>query len=355
MTQPITAVVVDDSALMRQMLSGMLNSDPAIQVLGTAADPVAARALIKSTNPDVITLDIEMPKMDGLAFLEKIMTLRPTPVLMISSLTQNGADATIHALELGAVDFVAKPTSDLQGGMTAKRDEIVRKVKAAARAKLRPASPSPAGKAKARTARRLYRSTERVILIGASTGGVNAVRDIVCALPADCPAVLVTQHMPAGFTRSFAERLDRDTVVSVAEARHGQRAVPGHVLIAPGNQHLELSRSGANYTCRLTEAPPVSGHRPSVDVLFRSAAKYAGLNAVGVILTGMGRDGAAGLLELRRSGARTLGQDEASSVVYGMPKAAWEIGAVERQLPLSRMVDAVLDLCAQEKVGEVRV
>ncbi|MCG8694606.1 MAG: chemotaxis response regulator protein-glutamate methylesterase [Minwuiales bacterium] len=355
MTQPTTAVIVDDSALMRQMLSEMLGSDPEIEVLGTAADPIAARALIKSTNPDVITLDVEMPKMDGLTFLEKIMTLRPTPVLMISSLTQKGADTTIQALELGAIDFVAKPTIDLKEGMTAKRDEIVRKVKAAARAKLRPRSSPSARKPKARQAGRVLRSTEQVILIGASTGGVNAIRDIVCTLPVDCPAVLVTQHMPAGFTRSFAGRLDADSAVSVAEAAHGQRAMPGQVLIAPGNRHLELSRSGADYICRLRDSAAVSGHRPSVDVLFRSAAKCAGPNAVGVILTGMGRDGAAGMLELRRSGARTLGQDEASSIVYGMPKAAWDIGAVESQVSLSKVVDTVLDLCSQRAARKVHI
>lgn len=355
MTQPTTAVIVDDSALMRQMLSEMLDSDPGIQVLGSAADPIAARALIKSTNPDVITLDVEMPKMDGLTFLEKIMTLRPTPVLMISSLTQKGADTTIQALELGAIDFVAKPTIDLREGMTAKRDEIVRKVKAAARAKLRPRSSASARTPKARPTGRVLRSTEQVILIGASTGGVNAIRDIVCSLPVDCPPVLVTQHMPAGFTRSFAGRLDAEATVSVTEAVNGQWAVPGHVLIAPGDRHLELSRSGATYICRLRDSAEVSGHRPSVDVLFRSAAKIAGVNAVGVILTGMGRDGAAGLFELRRSGARTLGQDETSSVVYGMPKAAWDIGAVERQVPLSRIVDTVLDLCSRRTAREVHI
>jgi two-component system chemotaxis response regulator CheB len=352
----IGVVVVDDSALMRKLLTSMLMEDPGIEVLGAAADPYAAREMIRRTNPDVLTLDIEMPKMDGLAFLEKIMSLRPMPVVMVSSLTQEGAEATIQALELGAVEIIAKPTSDLEAGLAGKQEEIIRKVKAAASARVRPSSARPAREKSPIPRGASFRSTEKVILIGASTGGVEMLSEIIRALPADSPAVMITQHMPGGFTRSFANRMDKISRVRVSEAEEGQRVLPGHVLIAPGNRHLELDRSGANYVCRLSDGSPVSGHRPSVDVLFHSAAIAAGANAVAAILTGMGKDGATGLLEMRKAGARTFGQDEATSVVYGMPKVAWECGAVEKQLPISRMAGELLDACAENaKLREIRV
>lgn len=351
----IKVAVVDDSALMRQMLSAMLSADPDIEVVGTAPDPHVARQLIRTHNPDVITLDIEMPKMDGLSFLEKIMMLRPMPVVMVSSLTQEGAEATLHALELGAVDFVGKPTSDLQHGLKAKGSEIVAKVKDAAKARIRPIRKDRNQSSNRAIVPNGYSSTEKIVAIGASTGGVEALRDVICALPADSPAILVTQHMPAKFTLAFANRLNTNAQVAVCEASDGQRVLPGHVYIAPGDYHLKLGRSGANYICRLDDGPLVSGHRPSVDVLFRSAAKFAGANAVGVILTGMGKDGAQGLLEMRQAGASTLGQNEATCVVYGMPKVAFELNAVEKQWPLSNIPEQMLRQCSSGAVRSIRV
>jgi len=353
--RPIRVVVVDDSALMRQLLTVMLNRDPGIEVVGAATDPLVAREMIKHKNPDVITLDIEMPKMDGLTFLERIMKLRPMPVIMVSSLTQEGADATLQALETGAVDFVAKPRVDLQTGLAAKRDEIIAKVRMAAGARVRGRRRESAASRPARMARRPYSSTEKLIAIGASVGGVEALREVICNLPADSPAVLVTQHLPEKFTASFARRLDATSQISVCEATDGQRVLPGHAYIAPGNHHMELARSGANYLTRLNDEARVSGHKPSVDVLFRSVAKAAGANAVGAILTGMGRDGAEGLAEMHRAGAMTFGQEENSCVVYGMPKAAMELGAVDRELPLSQIADAVLDATLMNEKRQIRV
>jgi two-component system chemotaxis response regulator CheB len=347
-------LIVDDSAFVRQVLSEFLSSDPSIIVVGAAPDPIVARDMIKALNPDVVTLDIEMPRMDGLAFLEKIMTLRPMPVVMISSLTQKGADTALRALEMGAVDFVAKPLVGLSDGFAALRDEIVCKVKAAAGARVRSLSND-----KPKVARllpgRAYSSSERLIAVGASTGGVEALQELLTAFPPDAPAILVTQHMPALFTASFAKRLDQCCAVSVSQAKDGERILPGHVYIAPGGFHLELARNGANYVCRVHEQPPVSGHRPSVDVLFRSVASAAGANSVGIILTGMGKDGSAGLLEMRRAGASTIGQDEATCVVYGMPKAAHDCGATEIELPLSKIPGQVLHHCQAIAGRGVRV
>ncbi|MEH6404586.1 MAG: chemotaxis response regulator protein-glutamate methylesterase [Sneathiella sp.] len=350
----ITVLVVDDSALMRQILTSMLNSDPAITVIGSAPDPMVAREMIKKLNPDVLTLDVEMPKMDGLSFLEKIMSLRPMPVVMVSSLTQTGADVTLQALEMGAVDFVGKPTSDLQAGLHEKQHEIVSKVKIAAKARIQQKT-APTGGTRKPTVARNFGTTEKVILIGASTGGVESLTEVITALPANNPAVMVTQHMPETFTKSFADRLNKTAQVTVVEAQNNQRVLPGHVYIAPGNQHMELAKSGANYICRLHSGEPVSGHRPSVDVLFESAAKAAGANAIGVILTGMGKDGARGLLEMKNSGAKTIGQDEASCVVYGMPRAAFELGAVQLQCSLSKIPDLILDSCTIGKERNIRV
>ncbi|MBL8699067.1 MAG: chemotaxis response regulator protein-glutamate methylesterase [Alphaproteobacteria bacterium] len=352
--KPIRVVVVDDSALMRKMISAMLSSEPDIEVVGIANDPFQAREQIKATNPDVVTLDVEMPKMDGLTFLEKIMTLRPMPVVMVSSLTQTGTDATLRALELGAVDCVAKPA----GGMIAEgqaefRADVIAKVRTAAAARIRPR------KLVERAARASvgpgYSSSEVVVAIGSSTGGVEALHHVLQALPADSPAVVVTQHMPPAFTASFSRRLDSECAVVVAEATDGVRVLPGHVYIAPGGRHLELGRSGANYICKLHDQPPVSGHRPSVDVLFRSVARNAGANAVGVIMTGMGRDGADGLLEMRKAGARTIGQDEASCVVYGMPKVAREVGAVEVEVPLHKIPGEILQRCYASTPRRMRI
>ena len=340
----VRVLIVDDSAFVRGVLSEMLSSDPSIVVVGAAPDPLVAREMIKALSPDVVTLDIEMPRMDGLAFLEKIMTLRPMPVVMISSLTQKGAETALRALEIGAVDFVAKPIVGLSAGFAELRDEIVCKVKAAARARVRPLT---TGKPKGpRLSPGLkYSSSERLIAVGASTGGVEALQEFLTAFPPDAPAILITQHMPAMFTATFARRLDQCCAISVSQAKDGERVLPGHAYIAPGGFHLELARNGANYMCRVHEHPLVSGHRPSVDVLFRSVANAAGANSVGIILTGMGKDGAAGLLEMRRAGASTIGQDEASCVVYGMPKAARDCGATEIELPLNKIPGQVLHHC----------
>jgi two-component system chemotaxis response regulator CheB len=350
----IRVLIVDDSALVRQVLTDILASDPSISVVGAAPDPIVAREMIKSLNPDVVTLDIEMPRMDGLAFLEKIMTLRPMPVVMISSLTQKGAELALRALELGAVDYVAKPTIGLNEGIGALRGEIVAKVKMAAVARVRPVSQDrpPAVKPMFGAG---FSSSEKLIAIGASTGGVEALQVVLTTFPPDAPAILITQHMPPVFTATFASRLNQFCAITVTEARDGERILPGHAYIAPGAHHLELARSGANYVCRLHDEAPVSGHRPSVDVLFRSVAHAAGANAVGIILTGMGKDGANGLLEMRNAGASTIGQNEATCVVYGMPKAAHDIGATEIELPIGKITNQVLHHCQAIAKREVRV
>ena len=327
----VRVLIVDDSATMRSLIATVLQRDPEIEVVGEAGDPLEARDAIKRLNPDVLTLDVEMPNMNGIDFLEKIMRLRPMPVVMVSTLTVRGAEATLEALELGAVDCVAKPST---GGLEAFRD-LPFKVKAAAKAKVKPlrradaSAPPPAP---------LEHVPEgRVIAIGSSTGGVEALMTVLGRFPANCPPTVVTQHMPATFTKSFSERLDRVCAPRVAEAHDGAVLESGRVYIAPGGEHhLEISGAGT-LRCRLSSGPPVNGHRPSVDVLFHSVARAVGPLAVGAILTGMGRDGAEGLLAMRDAGARTVGQDEASCVVYGMPKAAFEIGAVERQAPLDRL------------------
>jgi two-component system, chemotaxis family, protein-glutamate methylesterase/glutaminase len=345
MGTPVRVLVVDDSAVMRQLLSTLLSADPEIEVVGTAPDPHVARERIKALNPDVITLDIEMPHMDGVTFLRKIMTLRPTPVVMISTLTHAGAEITLEALEIGAVDFVAKPTQDLANAMAGLATELQTKVKGAARARIgvrrAPAVPLVPRVHQPRT----HRPGGKIVAIGASTGGVEALKVVLMGLPPDCPPTLITQHMPPRFTAAFAERLNRECPMTVSQAMHDEIIEPGHVYIAPGSHHLELHRSAGRDTCRLSEAPPVSGHRPSVDVLFRSVARAAGRSAVGVILTGMGKDGAEGLLEMRQAGATTLGQNEESSLIYGMPRVAFERGGVMRQYALAQMSDAILDAC----------
>ena len=338
MTGPIRVLVVDDSPTMRGLITAALRRDPEIEVIGSAADPLEARALIKELNPDVITLDVEMPNMNGLEFLEKIMRLRPMPVVMVSTLTQAGAEVTLRALEMGAIDAVGKPGA----GVTAAEAfaELTLKVKTAARSRVRAREAVEAPRP-----RTDYRPrADHVLAIGASTGGVEALITILSAFPANCPATVITQHMPATFTPSFAARLDKMSAATVSEAVDGAPLMPGHIYLAPGGvAHLEVS--GTTPRCRLSQGDTVSGHRPSVDVLFRSIARLR-KPMTGVILTGMGRDGAQGLLEMRNAGAHTLGQDEASSVVYGMPRVAHEIGAVERQLPLNRLSSAILDLCA---------
>ncbi|AXQ28220.1 chemotaxis response regulator protein-glutamate methylesterase [Solimonas sp. K1W22B-7] len=338
----IRTLVVDDSALVRSLLTEILSGDPEIEVVGVACDPFIARDKIKQLKPDVLTLDVEMPRMDGLTFLENLMRLHPLPVLMVSSLTERGADITLQALELGAVDFVTKPKLDVAQGLHEYADELRGKLKAVARA--RPRGPAAARPAAAVPARRStpFRTTERLIAIGASTGGTEAIKVVLDMMPPDAPAVVITQHIPAAFSAPFAERMNRTSAMSVCEAADGQLIVPGHAYIAPGGRHLTVVRDGARYVCRLTDAAPENRHRPSVDVLFRSVARNAGGNAVAAILTGMGDDGARGLLELRKAGAHTLAQDESSSVVWGMPGSAVKINAPEQVLPLERIAGQLL-------------
>jgi two-component system, chemotaxis family, protein-glutamate methylesterase/glutaminase len=333
----VRVLIVDDSPTMRGIISAVLRQDPEIEIVGTAGDPIEARQAIKQLDPDVITLDIEMPNMNGLEFLEKIMRLRPTPVVMVSTLTQSGAEASVAALALGAVDCVGKPI----GGATDDNfRELAERVKAAAQAKVRDRQPAMKTEARAR-----FAHNGKFIAIGSSTGGVEALLTILSRFPADCPPTVITQHMPPTFTKSFADRLNRTCQPAVAEATDGAPLLPGHVYIAPGGtHHLKVGGTGQR-RCMIVEGPPESGHRPSVDALFHSVAQSIGGNAVGVILTGMGRDGAAGLLAMRKAGAHTVGQDERTSIVYGMPRAAFEGGAVERQAPLHRIADTVLDIC----------
>ena len=346
-------LIIDDSALMRGLLSSLLSEDPDIEVVDAAPDPLVAREMIKAHNPDVVTLDVEMPRMDGLTFLRKIMMLRPMPVVMISTLTPAGAEVTLEALEIGAVDFVAKPTNAVGPAMAALAGELRAKVKAAARTRVRARPVQPAPRQPMR--QRLERHTGKILMIGASTGGVEALKTLLMDLPPDCPPTLVTQHMPERFTAAFASRLNRECPVAVSEATDRQRIEPGCVYIAPGGaHHLELAREGTAFVCRLTDAEPMSGHRPSVDVLFRSGARVAGSQVIGVILTGMGKDGAEGLLELRKAGARTLGQDEATSLIYGMPRVAFERGAVERQFPLTELAGAIVERCSARPTAGAR-
>ncbi|MGZ6017805.1 MAG: protein-glutamate methylesterase/protein-glutamine glutaminase [Phenylobacterium sp.] len=337
----IRTLIVDDSATMRKLIAAALSADPEIQVVGEAADPLQAREAIKALNPDVITLDVEMPNMNGIDFLERLMRLRPMPVVMVSTLTTRGAEATLAALELGAVDCVAKPAATTPHAF----DVLVEKVRAAAHARVRPrGAPAPA----ACDSDAEFAPGDKVVAIGSSTGGVEALLTLVERLPANCAPMVITQHMPATFTKSFAERLNRSCAAEVREARDGDPLAVGKVFLAPGgDSHLEID--GVNHLrCRVAPGPPVSGHCPSVDRLFESVARTAKGRGVGVILTGMGRDGARGLLSIREAGGRTLGQNEATSVVYGMPKAAFELGAVERQLPLEKIGPAIRQLTNRE-------
>lgn len=354
MNRKTRVIVVDDSALVRSLLAEIINRQPDMECIGTANDPLVAREMIRELNPDVITLDIEMPKMDGIDFLGRIMRLRPMPVLMISTLTERGAEITMRALELGAVDFVSKPRVGVANGLSQLSTEIVDKIRIAASAHVhrmvKPvATATDAGAAA--TARPAVSSatllgklsTEKLIAIGASTGGTEAIKEVLTNMPADAPAIVITQHMPPGFTTSFAARLDSLCQITVKEASNGERLLPGHAYIAPGGKQFAISRSGANYVAVVDEqAPPVNRHKPSVEVLFKSVAQFAGRNATGVMLTGMGADGAAAMREMKDAGSYNYVQDEASCIVFGMPREAIAHGAADEVLPLTQIAPALL-------------
>ncbi|NUN94634.1 MAG: chemotaxis response regulator protein-glutamate methylesterase [Candidatus Omnitrophica bacterium] len=336
----VRVLVVDDSAIVREILARELSKEPGIEVVGVAPDPYVARDMIVNLEPDVITLDVEMPRMDGLTFLRRLMKHHPLPVIIVSSLTEEGGELALEALDLGAVEVMCKPGASYTIGDVGV--QLAEKIQAAARVRVSPRNgerpaPRPCGRA-------LTRTTHKIVAIGASTGGTQALQDVLTALPANAPGTLIVQHMPEHFTRSFANRLNELCAVEVREAESGDTVTPGRVYIAPGNHHMLLSRSGAVYEVVVKEGPLVSHHRPSVDVLFKSVARFAGRNAVGVIMTGMGRDGAEGLKEMKESGASTIAQDEASCVVFGMPKEAIALGAADHVVPLKSIPDKILEL-----------
>ncbi len=341
MPPPYRALIVDDSALMRQLLNQILSSDPEIEVVATAGDPFAAREKIKALNPDVLTLDIEMPRMDGLTFLEKLMRGHPMPVVMISTLTEKGAETTLRALELGAVDYIPKTALDVSRGTVGQSDEIVSKVKSAARVKISSLGPRAAPVDTALGGCH-FSATHKVVAVGASTGGTEALKEMLVPLPPDFPGIVIVQHMPEAFTGQFAARLDSLCRISVREARDGDRILPGHALLAPGGHQMAVIRRGAEYAVHVYRGERVNRHLPSVDVLFSSCARQLGRNALGVILTGMGSDGARGLLEMKQAHALTIAQDESSCVVFGMPREAILLGAADQVLPLGRIPHALL-------------
>ena len=349
-TRPIRVFVVDDSAVVRQVLQALLDGEPDIEVIGAASDPIFAQEKMASNWPDVIVLDIEMPRMDGLTFLRKLMAERPTPVVICSSLTGAGTQTGMQALAAGAVEIITKPTVGLKDFLQESADTLCNAVRAASRARVHRTVTSTAQRratcAEAAPSSAMAKTTERVIAIGASTGGTQAIERVLTAMPRVAPGIAIVQHMPERFTASLAQRLDRLCEIEVREAKHGDRLRPGLALIAPGGRHMQLRRSGAYYHVDVIDGPPVNRHRPSVDVLFRSVAKHAGRNAVGVILTGMGDDGARGLLEMAEAGAETIAQDEATCVVYGMPREAKRMGAVRVTLPVGEIADALLKVPA---------
>jgi two-component system chemotaxis response regulator CheB len=358
----IRVLIVDDSALVRKLLTDILRSAPDVDVVGAAPDAYSAREKIKALNPDVLTLDVEMPRMDGVTFLRNLMRLRPMPVVMVSSLTDAGAEVTLDALSIGAVDYLSKPKVDLAATLGDYREELLEKIRCAARARIRPYEPrADRGAAQVASAQRSltadavlqkaapvkFRTTDRLIAVGASTGGTEAIKQFLMGMPPDAPGIVIAQHIPKAFSTAFAERMNRTTPLTVFEAQDGQQIMPGHAYIAPGDRHLIIVRSGARWICRLDDGSPVNRHKPSVDVLFRSVAQEAGYNAIGVLLTGMGKDGAQGLLEMRQAGSPTIAQDEATSVVWGMPGEAVAVGAAVEELPLQRIAGRVLEIASE--------
>jgi two-component system chemotaxis response regulator CheB len=350
MSIPIRVLIVDDSSLARKLLTEILQSDPDIEVAGTATDPYAARRKIKKLKPDVITLDVEMPKMDGITFLRNLMRLHPMPVVMLSCLTEKGAATTMQALELGAIDFIKKPDADLNNSLARYTEEIISKIKTAATARVRAYTDTPVRPSlplsdtalhDAHSANGTFAGSETIIAIGASTGGTEAIKSLLAALPASSPGTVISQHIPAAFSTRFAENMHRISAMNVCEAEDGQKILRGHVYIAPGDRHLSVVRESRHYYCRLSDDAPVNRHKPSVDVLFRSTSQSAGPNAIGVLLTGMGKDGAHGLKEMQQAGALTIAQDEHSSVIWGMPKAAIELGAADRVLSLTSIANVL--------------
>ncbi|MGE0098085.1 MAG: chemotaxis response regulator protein-glutamate methylesterase [Hydrogenophaga sp.] len=355
----IKVVVVDDSALVRSLLTEIINRQSDMACIGAASDPLVAREMIRELNPDVITLDVEMPRMDGLEFLSRLMRLRPMPVVMVSTLTEQGAEITLRALEMGAVDFVAKPRIGVSSGLQELAGDIVDKIRVAAGAHVKrlPSAPAAGATVAASSTPQAPRamlprvSTEKIICIGASTGGTEAIREVLVPLPADSPAIVITQHMPPGFTTSFAHRLDTLCRIRVQEARDGDRILPGHAYIAPGGRHLRIDRNGSNYVAVVEDTEPVNRHRPSVEVLFRSAARVIGPNALGIMLTGMGADGAAAMREMKDAGSYNYVQDEATCVVFGMPRMAIQHGAAHEVLPLTQIAPALLARLAATPSG----
>ncbi len=348
----IKVLVIDDSALVRNILSQGLSQDPGIIVVGTAADPYIARDMIQKYRPDVMTLDVEMPRMDGVEFLRKLMPQYPVPTVMVSSLTQKGKTITLDALDAGAVDFVSKPSTNISSGLNEMMMELCTKVKIASSANVShwKSKRHSAGKSVIASTKALSESTDKVIAIGASTGGTEAIKNVITLFPSSTPGVVVVQHMPAGFTKAFAERLNTLCLMEVKEAENGDRIMPGRILIAAGDYHLRVRRSGGFYHAECAPGEKVSGHCPSVDVMMHSVAEHVGANAVGIILTGMGGDGADGMGAMRKNGARTIAQDEKSCVVYGMPKVAYERGAAEKLIPLNNIAEGALRLVSGNEI-----
>lgn len=342
----IKVLVVDDSALIRNLLGEIIRSERDMELVGTAPDAFVAKKLVNERSPDVITLDIEMPKVDGLRFLEVLMKAKPTPVIMISTLTEQGADATLRALELGAIDYIAKPKLSVAQGIEEYRQLIIEKIRTAAMSKVRSVQSAPKSVSTLQ-----YTGTEKIIAIGASTGGTEAIKEIIEVLPANAPATVITQHMPPGFTTTYAKRLDSLSRLRVVEAKGDERLLPGNAYLAPGDRHMRIVRSGADYRIKLDDGDRVSGHKPSVDVMFDSLVESAGQNVVATLLTGMGRDGAQGLLNLRKAGAHTICQDEKSCVVFGMPKVAINLGAAAQILPLGEIAEAMIQYLQKVKAG----